>query len=210
MTMDDPDTDDLSKEGKILLSILSKKLDEISDRLDRREELLVKLEQENLGLKKRVSSMEDRIQLLENQNRRENLILSGRELLKLPSDPNIGQAVTDLLRRTLHVEIPHASMAKAHRIGVKPHTQGPDARSVLVKFTNSVIRNDILASCRRAKPTDLFANEDLTATNATILFALRQAKRKFRNKVTGCGSIDGRTFLYLKPPNESERKSSYW
>ena len=197
--------EELSKEGRIILSILSKKLDAISDRLDRRDELIASLTQENDSLKRRVSDMEDRLQHLESHSRRENHILSGREVHKLPSDTNIRQSVSDLIKMSLRVEVPQSSLVRVHRIGVKSHTQGPDKRNILVRFTDSVTRNDILASCRKAKPADLYANEDLIPTRASILFALRQARRKFSHKVTGCGSIDGRVFLFLRPPNQSER-----
>ena len=135
----DFDTSELSREGKIILSLLTAKLDSIADRLEKRDEKLFKLEQENLDLKRKLSTLEDRLQHLDNYNRRENIVLSGREIQNLPSDLDLRSSVGDLLKRVLQVEIPHASLVKAHRIGVKPLNQNPDMRSVLVKFVNEVL-----------------------------------------------------------------------
>ena len=59
-------------------------------------------------------------------------------------------------------------------------------------------------SCRRVKPANLYVNEDLTQVRASILYALRQTKRRHPAKVRGCGSRDGRVFLLLTPPNPAE------
>ena len=50
----------------------------------------------------------------------------------------------------------------------------------------------------RAKPTDLYANDDLTPSRANILFNLRHAKRHSNGKIVSCGSIDGKVFAYIR------------
>ena len=75
----------------------------------------------------------------------------------------------------------------------------------MVKLVDGDLKGDILSSCRTAKPQDLFANDDLTPLKASILYALRQAKKRFPMKIGGCASRDGRVFAYLRPPNPSAR-----
>ena len=83
--------------------------------MDKRDEQIEKLEQkENSSLKQKLSSMEDRLQALENYQRRDNIILSGGEIHKLPADFDIKHAIRDLFRRTLKMEIPLSGIVKAH------------------------------------------------------------------------------------------------
>ena len=84
--------------------------------------------------------------------------------------------------------------------------QGADKRNIMLKLCNSEIKKDILGACRGVKPLGLFINDDLIPSRATILFALRQAKKKFPSKIAAaCGSQDGRVFAFVKPPNPSAK-----
>ena len=109
----------------------------------------------------------------ENQGRRDNLILSGK---KLNSLTNIKQNIVDLMKRNLNVNLSLDTVVAAHKLGPRPASQSDDRRNILVKLSDVGIRRDTLASCHRAKPTDPYANEDLTQSRASKLYVLRQAK----------------------------------
>ena len=69
----------------------------------------------------------------------------------------------------------------------------------MVKFSQSGISENILKTVRNRKPNNLFINENLTPMRARYLYAVRRAKRRFPQKVDGCGTTGGRVFVWLKP-----------
>ena len=75
----------------------------------------------------------------------------------------------------------------------------------MIKLINPEVKRDLLINCRKIEPAGLYVNEDLTPCRARLLFALRQARKKFNGKLGACGSIDGRVFVYVKPPNPEAR-----
>ena len=55
----------------------------------------------------------------------------------------------------------------------------------------------MIKACRATKP-EFFANDDLIPEKQTIMYALRQSKKKFPNVVDGSSSTGGRIFVYVK------------
>ena len=93
----------------------------------------------------------------------------------------------------------------AFRLGTQPLSQSADNRNLMLKFHDKRDRDDVLLSCKRCKPTDLYVNEDLTPRKSNILFALRRVRRKSNGRISECGSLNGRIYAYIRPPNQSER-----
>ena len=184
---------------------LCAKLDSIITRMDERDCKLERIEKENTILKQKLTKIEERLDDVEMVGRRNNLILSGSEITKLSTNNNIVQAVTELLRHKLSYELSSGAVISAYRLGVKTFNQSPDSRNVLLKLVNYETKIDILSACRSAKPRDLYANDDLTPSKASLLYTVRSVKRMFPSKITACGSYDGRLFIYLRPPDNSAR-----
>ena len=57
------------------------------------------------------------------------------------------------------------------------------------------------------KPPDVYLREDRTETRYTILYVLRKAKQYTPEVVSGCSSIDGNVYAWLKAPNPTARNS---
>ena len=57
---------------------------------------------------------------------------------------------------------------------------------------------------------NLFANDDLSAEKQTILYVVRQAKKKFPSSVKGYSSTDGRLFAYIRNNDENENTEVTW
>ena len=112
---------------------------------------------------------------------------------------NCSGLACDVIRHVLKVNMNPSAVVTAHRIGRKPVGQAPDKRSILMKLANQEEKKNILQSCRRVKPTGFFVNESLSPNKAAILYCLRRAKRKFPSKIDGCGSQDGRVYVWTKP-----------
>lgn len=193
----------LSEEGKKILSLLSEKLDAIVCKMDARDVKLAVLKDDNEKMKARISGLEERIESLESSNRRNNLVLSGSELVKVSSEVGPKQAVAELLKAKLKYELPLSDILSAHRLGAKPSSQSPDRRNMLVRLVDREVKRDILMACKKVKPPNLFVNDDLTPVGNSIQYALRQAKKKFPTKVSGSGSHDGRVFAFVSSPNSS-------
>ena len=64
-------------------------------------------------------------------------------------------------------------------------------------------KTDVIQACRTMKPTNLYVNDDLIPVRSKILFALRQLKKSRTERISYCGSIDGRIYIWLKPLNTS-------
>ena len=210
----DAEMTDASANREITLSILAKKLDHIVERLDKLEAVEKRLGdvevsferslQQNAEMKRKINKLEERLENIENTARRANVIISGTEVTKISTD-NINQSVVDFLKRNLHYELPQSSMLSATRLGAKPQSQAPDARKILVKLRDYELKRDIITTCRRLKPVNVFVNGDLTPQRAKILYTLRQVKRKSKGKISACGSQDGKIFAFVKPPNPAAK-----
>ena len=194
----------LSEEGRVIFSMLMEKLDAIVDELKTKNERLDKVEQENVTLRTKISKMEERIDLLENRDRCNNLVLSGSALTSL-TDGNLVHSTVDLLKQAIQYELNSDRITSAFRLGPRPASQVADGRKLMIRFRDKGDRDDVLFACKRRKPSNLYANEDLTPHRANILFALRHIKRKSNGKIVACGSLTGRVYAFLMPPNQSAR-----
>ena len=73
---------------------------------------------------------------------------------------------------------------------------------------------NIIKACKTVKP-NFFVNDDLSAEKKTIMYVIRQAKRKSLQKIDGCSSVGGKIMhilkmLMMKRPTVSEfQKPSY-
>ena len=209
-------THSASDGSEITLALLAEKLDLITSRLDKLDSVhdslremegrLANVMQDNARLEVKVANLEDRLDMLEMAGRRNNLVLSGDAVTNIPPTDNLSDAVTRLLRSAVQYELQRPGLSTALRLGVRPSHNSPDKRSVLLKLQNEETKKDILLACRRVRPRGLFANEDLTPHRASLLFALRRAKKSANGKMTGCGSYNGRVFMYLQPPNPDARQ----
>ena len=113
--------------------------------------------------------------------------------------------IRKLLNDKLKLKIQETDIASAHRIGKPPANNAPDNRhiTILVTLNRHDNKEEILAACKRHQP-NISINEYLTPTRNTIFYVIRQLKKRFPQKVTGCGSKDGRVFIYIKNQENSE------
>lgn len=196
----------MSEDAKIIIGVLSEKLDDVSNQfaalLQEKEKRISSLEEEVVLLRGSLSKFEERLEDSEAKERKDILLLSGEAVPHSEAGENCTLTVQSVLKEKLSINILPSDILSANRLGTKSKSQGPDRRTIAVKFKKTELRDDIVASCKSVKPRKIFFNECLTPTRSTILFALRQAKKKFPNKVSGCGSINGRVFVWVKPLTE--------
>ena len=169
------------------------------------DQKFTELKNELSVVKKQVASLEDKIDENEAYERRDTLILSGKAVPPCSNNEDCMAVVSKVLTDHLHYVVTPSDISTLHRLGKRPASQGPDNRSIIIKFCRRSSKLDLLASARRVRPANLFLNESLTPQRQNIAYALRKAKREFPTIISGTSSIDGKVFVWLKPPNPEAR-----
>jgi hypothetical protein len=205
---EDDDFGELSGDGKLIVSIISRKLDAFKDKLASltqklkdKDERIARLEEQVSGLKGSVVKLEERIDDADAYERRDTLLFSGDDIPTVSEGENCGQIVCNVVKEKLKLNFQTDILSVAHRVGKKPVKQGPDRRKIIVKLCRREVKGDITDACRQLKPSNLFVNESLTPVRSTIMYVLRKAKRAYPDKVAGCNSSDGKVFVWVRPPN---------
>lgn len=148
-------------------------------------------------LKVEQMKINERLDEAEATDKRDCLVLSGRGIPQATTGENSPDIVKRLMRDKLHLQTSEDDILTAHRIGKPPANKGPDNRHILVKLAKHATKEEILSACRHHKP-NFSANECLTPTRNTIFYVIRKLKKEFPQKVTGCGTRDGKVFVYIK------------
>ena len=69
---------------------------------------------------------------------------------------------------------------------------------------------DLLRSCKTAKPPGLYINEWLTPTRSKVLATLRQARKRFPDTISACGSRNGRVYVWIKASSPDGKSSKIY
>ena len=178
---------------------------EFLNTLREKDSKINELRNENHSLKKRVSNLEDRIESNDQYERRDTLILSGEVIPPYSTGENSNAVVRKLFHENLNLEISDQDISVSHRLGAKSPSQRPDKRNLIVKFCRRNSKIDVLAAARRVKARNFYVAEHLTPMSQTIAYVLRKAKRSHPNKISGSNTIDGKNYVWVKPPNADAR-----
>ena len=126
------------------------------------------------------------------------VVISGDALPAASPGENVIETSRAVIASKLKVNVPLEELSSAYRIGKRNPSQAPDKRNILLSFKSSQVKTDVIKAARSIKPSVLFINESLTPSLATVLYGLRRAKRRFPERVTGCGSLDGRVYVWVR------------
>ena len=163
-----------------------------------KNEKIDRLEDHCKSLQEKVAKLEEKLEDEDAYIRRENLIVSGTAVVEFKENENCVEILRNVFREKLNVEVRKEDISVSHRLGRKPAAQGPDRRSLVVKFCRRDLKRDLLQACRRKKPENLYLNESLTPLRQKIAGALRRARKERPNVVSGTTTIDGRVFVWIK------------
>ena len=206
------DLHQLSDEGEMIVSRLTDKIDEIYTKFEsiilEKDKRIECLENELVTVKKNLLQVVEKVDDADAYERRDTVVLSGN-LPVYKTGENCSAIAQQLFKDKLKVILNSSDVSVAHRLGRKPDTQRSDKRSIIVKLCRRDLKHDILSAAKANKPHDFFVNENLTPKRSTLLYALRQAKKKFPSQISGCNSREGKVFVYIKPsnPDSSARNS---
>ena len=205
-----------SKDGKAITSVLTAffqdfliKIDdmfseiksEFSAMSERQGVKTTKLEHEVEQLKKHVMKLEEKIEDNDSYERRDTLVLSGSAIPPVSNMESCPDIVCKLVKDSLKVNISTSDISVSHRLSPKSSSQRTPKKDIIVKFCRRNTKLDVLNSCRKSKPNNLFVNEFLTPSRQTIAYVLRKAKKEFPHLISGSTSFDGKVFAWIKPPN---------
>ena len=151
------------------------------------------LEHEVEQLKKHVMKLEEKIEDNDSYERRDTLVLSGSAIPPASNMENCPDIVCKFISAS--------DISVSHRLSTKSSSQRTPKKDIIVKFCRRNTKLDVLNSCRKSKPNNLFVNEFLTPSRQTIAYVLRKAKREFPHLISGSTSFDGKVFAWIKPPN---------
>lgn len=216
----DDGQDTLTGDSREMLRFVLFRIDEKFEELRRdivsemraKDEKIEELEKQISGLKRDGRAMEERLDEFEANGREDEFIMSGKAMSTPSSSTAESTTVTvcELLKSKLNYVLPPDSVVQARRLGKKPDNQSPDERKILVKVRGYQTKNYILQACKTVKPPSMFVNDHLTPTRARILFALRQARRRKPNIVSGCGSVSGSVYVWVKPSEPSAKNQKIY
>ena len=166
-----------------------------------RDQKIQKMDAEIVGLKKKVSALEAKIDDADAYERSDTAIISGNSLPVVIPDERGPELVCSLLKDKLNLVIAPTDISVAHRLGEKKASQGPDRRPLIVKFCRRNTKNDVVVAARKGKSPNFFINESLTPLRQSIAFVLRKARREFPTIISGASTIDGKNYVWLHPPS---------
>lgn len=164
-------------------------------------------------LKEKIENLENanekltsRIERLEQNNKRENLIFYGI----FENDPetfkDLLNIVENLLKSNLKIEVTNFDITNIFRIGKK----SSKTRPVLVTFHSIIKRNEIIKNCFKLKNTGIYVSEDLIEKDLNerriLVQHLKQAKlEKKEAKLIGKKLIvNGKVYTYQDLENPEE------
>ena len=180
-------------EGKFIEMLDSMKTD-FRVTLQEKDRKIDGLEKEVQSMKKQLLQLEERVEDNDSYERRDTLIFSGPAVPSTSTNEECSEIIRETLRTKLNVNMPKENISIAHR-------HGKDKKNIIVKFCQRSSKLDILSSVKSVRPPNLFISESLTPQRQTIAYVLRKAKRDFPDIVAGSCTIEGRNFVWVKPPN---------
>ena len=199
------DLSKLSDESRLIVSIL---MYTVNNNQENFTKAMESKDKEVKMLSEKVKGLERKLELLDNKmdekdvsERSNEIIISGFNIPVAQPDEDSSSVVRNILKDNLKLNVSPVDIIKSYRIGKKNSAHANDIRSIHVKLSKQELKNDIIATSRSVKPDKLFFNENLSPIRNSIMFVLRKAKKDFPNIVSGCNSIDGSVFVWIKSPN---------
>ena len=198
------DYGELSEDGQKIVQAITAHLDllreEFRMQMAEKDKEIAKLNEVVSTLKCNVMKLEERLEDADAYERRDTLIFSGDAIPEAKTGENCSAIIKEIVKTKLHINMGDSDISTAHRMGKRMNNQRPDKRSIIIKLRRRDQKAGILHACRQFKP-DFYVNESLSPTRSTIMYALRKARKQFPRIISGCNSINGRVFVWLRPAN---------
>lgn len=134
-----------------------------------------KWETERNLMKKTITEMEDKVTYLENQSRRDNIVIRGVQEMERESWDDTVKVVIDVGKR-IGIDISKEDVTRAHRIGY-----GKTPRPIVVKMRSWRMKNEFMKNKKKLKGSDVIIQEDLAKKTIEERKKLLEEARKRRD-----------------------------
>lgn len=191
----------LSKEGKIIVSTIVKALSFVSQEKDSQ---IAKLQEKVGTLENKVTVLESQLDDIDQYERRDTIIISGPALPNEQSMENPTDLIVNTIKDNLKININHADINIAHRLGQKKQNYD---RPVIVKLSNRSKKSEIMDACVTVKP-NLYVNESLTPKRRSIFAKIWAVRKIHRETFQQCYTRDGKIIVKLKISNQKHTITS--
>lgn len=181
------DTSKLTEEGKVIVSTIVKAMTII---MKEKDYTVAKLQTRVGSLESKIAKLEEQIDDVEQYERRDTLILSGPVIPSEHSMENAADLVVNTIKDNLKINIVHADINIAHRLG--PKKQNKD-RPLIVKLQNRTKKSEIMDACVTIRP-NLYINESLTPKRRSLFTSVWVIRKKntgtsSNNVIPGMGRL---------------------
>lgn len=165
-----------------------------------------KLADENDSLKKRLSSVEERIEFLDRESKQQNIIIRGLPETSYSErgsadgfqdstttkHESVGKTVSDMLSKELGIKISDDDMTTAFRMRAGPHDK---VRPILVRFSTKQVRDSVMRSKKnlRVNNTPVYISEHLTRSTADLFASARTMVKQ--GKISASWTYNGQVFI---------------
>lgn len=148
-------------EVKSMLLAITSKLDAMNDRLEILHSANKAMEQENVQIKTKIEEQNKRIEYLEREIRRNNIVIKGVEEVENENRNSLELKFSDIIK-DLSVNLnPRSDIEKIHRIG-KIQFSNSSRRPILVKLSSGMKKTEIMENTKKLKGRDIWIEEDYT------------------------------------------------
>lgn len=134
---------------------INTKLDGMKLRIETVEEDVVELKNENVVMKKKMQNMVDKMENLENQMRRDNIVFKGIREVEKEKWKDCKETVRRIIVDVMGVQIEENDIIRAHRIKSKAAP-----RPIVVKMRDCIIKERVLEKRKELKGTVMQISED--------------------------------------------------
>ncbi|KAI8507447.1 hypothetical protein Bbelb_148270 [Branchiostoma belcheri] len=192
------------QEIKVSLQYTQKDIEDIQANTRQQEKTIKEIESKIMQLKADATTNLNKTDYLENQSRRNNILIDGITDVKEESWEECEQKVRSLLKEKLQLDPKKIEIERAHRNG----RFQPDARprSIVAKLLRFKDKEAILQRARYLKGSNIFINEDFSE-------AIRQKRKELIPEMKAArerGNVAYLRFdrLIVHPPRPTTRGSS--
>lgn len=147
------------EEIKGMFKQISTQLTAVEEKLDKSTETISELKQENQRLKKTIKDQEERLEQVEREIRRNNIIVQGLADIDEEKQEEVTKKVQEMLR-DIGVEInPDADIKEITKLGTFKTNK---KRPILVKLQTRNKKMEIFERTKELKGKDIWINDDYT------------------------------------------------
>ena len=170
---------------------LNKLSDQLQNKFSENDQSISELKSQITQLNDKVSalthtnsSLQYSIDDVDQYERRDTLVFSGKSIPKEIEHENTSDVIIKVLRQTLFMNnISRSDINVCHRLGGRRRDSkgNPIERPIICKFISRTVKREIKQSCLDLKP-DLYANESLTNIRREIFTKLRFVRKSYREE----------------------------